>query len=170
MTVFFFSNLPSKQIFLHDIVVLTSEISTVRLLSSPSYPITWCLFVHQGDSMTSSGIESSRPSKNRKGINQNQFAVLLLASEEEFKDLDSMAFRPSREFEPLTNCGEVSMPSERKRYRNYIVARYESISESSDKVVPIDRHSEETIISELDHLWKGYSAAWLLVPLNHKYA
>ena len=92
--------------------------------------------------------------KEQRGINQNQFAVLLLVSEKEFKHLDSMTFRPSRE--PLTDCLEVSMPSERKRYRNYIVARYESVGESCDEADPVDRHSEETIISELDHLWEGY--------------
>jgi hypothetical protein len=105
--------------------------------------------------MTSSGLESSPAAfKEQRGVNQNQFAVLLLVSEEEFKHLDSMVFRPSRE--PLTDCLEVSMPSERKQYRNYIVARYESSRESGSEDDPIDYHSEETIISELDHLWKGY--------------
>lgn len=92
--------------------------------------------------------------KEQRGINQNQFAVLLLVSNEELKHLDSMEFHPSRE--PLTDCLEVSMPLERKRYQNYIVARYKSIRESSDEADPIDCHSEETIISELDHLWEGY--------------
>ena len=92
--------------------------------------------------------------KEQRAIDQNQFAVLLLVSEEEFEDLNSMTFHPSGE--PLTDCLEVSMPSKRKQYRNYIVARYESIRESSDKVDPIDRHSEETIINELKHLWKQY--------------
>ena len=90
--------------------------------------------------------------REQRNNNQNQFAVLLLVSEEEFKNLNSMTFHPSKE--PLTNSLKVSlMPSERKQYRNYIVARYESGRESSNEV---DHHSEETIISELDHLWEGY--------------
>ena len=90
--------------------------------------------------------------KEQRGINQNQFAVLLLVSENEFKDLNSMEFHPSEE--PLTDCCEVSMPHERSQYRNYIVARYESIRDSDE--VSTDYHSEETIVSELDHLWEGY--------------
>ena len=40
--------------------------------------------------------------KEQRGINQNQFAVLLLVSEVEFEDLNSMEFHPSGE--SLTPC------------------------------------------------------------------
>ena len=73
-------------------------------------------------------------------------------SEKEFKHLDSVEFYPSEG--TLTDCSKVSMPSKRKQYRNYIVARYESIRECDE--ISIDYHSEEIIVRELDYLWKGY--------------
>ena len=75
--------------------------------------------------------------------NQKQFAVLLLVSEEQWKDLHQMNFYPSQ---PLTDSSRLSMPACEKDYQNYIVARPEND----------DLHAEAVIFEKLDQLWKGY--------------
>ena len=74
---------------------------------------------------------------------QKQFAVLLLVSEEQWKDLHQMNFYPS---EQLTSRNQLSMPASEMDYQNYIVARPEND----------DLHAEEVIFEKLDQLWKGY--------------
>ena len=75
--------------------------------------------------------------------NQKQFAVLLLVSEEQWKDLYQMNFYPS---EPLTDSSQLSMPASEKDYQNYIVAKPENDN----------FHAEAVIFEKLDQLWNGY--------------
>ena len=66
-----------------------------------------------------------------------QFFVVILASEDNLRDLTNMNFHPHKSSspqQPLTNNQELTMPSAHC-YGNYIVARFESCEYHSEEVV-----------------------------------
>jgi hypothetical protein len=75
---------------------------------------------------------------------QNQFAVLLLVTDEDLRDISQMKFHPHDP--PITNNLNLSMPDNEKEYRNYIVAR-----PCND-----NHHAEKEIFDHLDQLWNGF--------------
>ena len=75
---------------------------------------------------------------------QKQFAVLLLATEEDLRDIRQMKFYPNDP--PITNNCKLSMPDNEMDYRNYIVARPENDN----------HHAEKEIFGHLDQLWNSF--------------
>jgi hypothetical protein len=84
--------------------------------------------------------------KQQRRYDQKQFAVLLLATEKDLRDIShcQMKFRPHDP--PITNNLNLSMPDNEKEYRNYIVAR-----PCND-----NHHAEKEIFDHLDQLWNGF--------------
>lgn len=75
---------------------------------------------------------------------QNQFAVLLLVTNEDLRDISQMRFHPNSS--PITNNSNLSMPENVEQYHNYIVARPKNDN----------HHAEKEIFEHLDQLWDGF--------------
>ena len=92
-------------------------------------------------------VEPTFESHRRK--KQNQFAVLMLTSDEELMNpVDLIKFYPRPSNLPPTSQSSLSMPASEEDYHNYIVAR-----PRNNHV-----HSEALIFQNLDKLCKGYSS------------
>lgn len=82
-----------------------------------------------------------------------QFFVVLLASEDDLRDLTNMTFhphKPSSPQQPLVDNRELTMPSA-NRYGNYIVARFESCEYHSEEVVFGPKYD-----NPFSQLWSAY--------------
>ena len=82
-----------------------------------------------------------------------QFFVVLLASEDDLRDLTSMTFHPhddSSPRQPLLNNQELTMPRA-NHYGNYIVARFQSCEYHSEEVVFGPKYD-----NPFDQLWSAY--------------
>ena len=82
-----------------------------------------------------------------------QFFVVLLASEDDLRDLANMTFHPhtpSSPRQPLLNNQELTMPSA-NRFGNYIVARFESCQYHSEEVVFGPKYD-----NPFSQLWSAY--------------
>ena len=82
-----------------------------------------------------------------------QFFVVILASEDDLRDLTNMTFHPhtsSSPRQPLVNNQELTMPSA-NRYGNYIVARFESCEYHSEEVLFGPKYK-----NPFDQLWSAY--------------
>lgn len=75
---------------------------------------------------------------------QKQFAVLLLATDKDLRNISQMKFCPHDP--PIINNGNLSMPDNEKEYHNYIVARPRNDN----------HHAEKEIFEHLDQLWNGF--------------
>ena len=75
---------------------------------------------------------------------QKQFAVLILATNEDLRHIGQMKFHPHDP--PITNNYKLSMPDNAKDYHNNIVAR-----PKNNKY-----HAEKEIFKHLDKLWDGF--------------
>jgi hypothetical protein len=82
-----------------------------------------------------------------------QFFVVLLASEDDLRDLTNMTFHPHKSLsprQPLLNNQELTMPSA-NHYGNYIVARFESCQYHSEEVVFGPKYD-----NPFSQLWSAY--------------
>ena len=82
-----------------------------------------------------------------------QFFVVLLASEDDLRDLTNITFHPHESLslqQPLVNNRELTMPSA-NRYGNYIVARFESCEYHSEEVVFGPKYD-----NPFSQLWSAY--------------
>ena len=90
------------------------------------------------------------PSFKKQRLRGNQFAVVVLLSENDLRNILGTTFVPSNDGQPLLDNNYGSMPQKATQYGNYIVAR--PISSSC--------HSEEEIFenrnSPFSQLWSAY--------------
>ena len=82
-----------------------------------------------------------------------QFAVLMLLSEDNLRDITKTVFTPSYLGRPFVNKDHPSMPSDRASYGNYIVARPVENSYHSEKEI-FGKYSSTN--SPFKHLWNAY--------------
>lgn len=83
--------------------------------------------------------------KQRLYGRQNQFAVLVLATDEDLRNISQMKFHPHDP--PIINNENLSMPDNEKECHNYIVARPD---------INANHHAEKEIFEHLDQLWNGF--------------
>ena len=83
--------------------------------------------------------------KQRLYGRQNQFAVLVLVTDEDLRNISQMKFHPYDP--PIINNDNLSMPDNEKEYHNYIVARPD---------INANHHAEKEIFEHLDQLWNGF--------------
>ena len=92
------------------------------------------------------------PSFKDQRLYEYQFAVLLLLSEEDFRNITNMTIHPSNGFgQPILDNTYTSMPQ--GNYDNYIVARPDNNNRHSEEVI-FGIHS--TANTPFEKLWRAY--------------
>ena len=90
-------------------------------------------------------IDTIVPLFKEQRLAANQFAVVVLLSEEDIDNICSTRFVPSHGGKPILNKSYPSMPHNEIHYGNYIVARPNG-----------SWHSEEEIFGKFSQLWNAY--------------
>ena len=97
--------------------------------------------------------------KNQRATGQYQFAVLVLLSEDDLKDISHMSFTPSNYLDqPLVDKDYTSMPRhDSASYGNYIVARPRHNNWHSEEEIFSGGNSVKLMAgSPFRHLWDAY--------------
>ena len=102
-------------------------------------------------------IDTIVPLFNKQRLTANQFAVVVLLSEEDIDNIGSTRFIPSNGGKPILNKYHPAMPHNAIHYSNYIVAR------------PNNRwHSEEEIFGKYSSIDSPFSRLWTAyIKRNH---
>ena len=133
-------NADSTRYVCHDLELLVFKINHKRAILLP--PDNFRIFI--------TGIII--PSFREQRLTGNQFAVVLLLSENDLRNIFGTTFAPSNDGQPLLDKLCASMPQNATQYGNYIVARPNNSCHSEEEI--FGKYS--SIHSPFSQLWNAY--------------